>query len=358
MRKLYAIPLWLIALLLVLIGIRAALPYLVEDYVNGKLARMGDYSGRVADVDLAVWRGAYRLHGLRVGKTGGEVPVPLLAAPWVDISMSWRDLWRGKVVAEVAFERPEVHFVDGRGDQDSQSGRGVDWRERLEALVPTRIDVVSVHDGTVVFHNFLSNPPVDVETTNVQATIRNLTNVRDVDGRRVAELEATAAVLGDARLESEARFDPFGRMETFSFALRLLEVDLTAINDLARAYFGIDFESGNGEFVMELEAEDGRLSGYAKPLFQHIRIFSWGRDEQEGNPFRIAWEALAEAVTSLLKNQPADQFATRIEIRGNIDNPDLDIFSAIAGILRNAFGEALKPYFEGVHLQPRPDPGD
>ena len=60
MKRRYSWPLGTIAaLVLVLIAVHIALPYLVRNYLNDKLANMGDYRGEIADVDLALWRGAY-----------------------------------------------------------------------------------------------------------------------------------------------------------------------------------------------------------------------------------------------------------------------------------------------------------
>ena len=50
-------------------------------------------------------------------------------------------------------------------------------------------------------------------------------------------------------------FDPVGRTDDFEFDLLLSEVRLPALNDLAREYAAVDFESGHGELVMELEEE-------------------------------------------------------------------------------------------------------
>lgn len=83
----------LAALLLLLLALHLALPYLVRDYLNGKLADMGDYRGHIADVDLALWRGAYRIDGLSIVKDNGKVPVPFLDAPSIDLSVSWQALW-------------------------------------------------------------------------------------------------------------------------------------------------------------------------------------------------------------------------------------------------------------------------
>lgn len=341
--------------ILLLVVLRLLLPAMIERVVNRQLAQMGDYSGQVADVDVALWRGAYVLHGLRIDKVSGQVPVPMLDAPRIDIALSWRNLLRGAIVARVRFEQPELNFVDGRGGGESLTGAGVDWRQQLEDLVPIRIDEVQLRDGVVVFNNFVSEPPVDLRATAVNADIANLTNVRDAEGGRVADLVATAHLFDSADLEAEASFDPFGRMDEFTLALRVLAIDLTRINDLAQAYANLDFESGNGEFVMELEAADGQLSGYAKPLFQNLSIFSWRSDvrEDDKNPLRLAWEALVEGVTTVLRNPPADQFGTRIQISGRIDDPELGVFGAVIAVLRNAFVQALEPYFEGTALPQR-----
>lgn len=352
MRRLGKGAIALIVIVLILVGVRLALPPVLKNVINDKLATMGAYHGRIADFDLSLWRGAYRLEGLRIQKEG--VPVPLLDAPGVDVLISWRALLHGAVVAEVDFQQPTVHFVDGSDEADSQTGAGVDWRERLDALVPISIDEIRIHGGTVVFHNFVSDPPVDLRATAVEARIDNLTNVRDEAGERVAGLSARGRMFGDASMELDARFDPFGQMDEFDMALRVLGIDLTQLNDLAQAYANLDIESGSGEIVLELEAVDGRLDGYAKPLFHDLKIFSWREDVGKGkNPLRIAWEALAQGVVSIFKNHPADQFATRIPISGSIKDAQTGTWQAVIGVLRNAFVEALTPYFDDIGPRPR-----
>ena len=142
------------------------------------MARMGDYHGHLADVDIHLWRGAYSIDRLRIVKVSGKVPVPLLDAPRTDIALSWRALQpRRACAARSAFSRPVLNFVDGDGKGDSQSGKGVDWRAKLKLLAPIRLDEVAVVDGTVTFRNFVSNPRVDLKMTDVNATATNLTNV-------------------------------------------------------------------------------------------------------------------------------------------------------------------------------------
>lgn len=346
---------WLLVVIVALVALRLALPYLVKDYLNRRMDRMGDYHGQVVAVGLALWRGAYSIDDLRVEKVSGKVPVPLFAAAHTEISLSWRALVHGRLRGKVVFDRASLNFVDGNGGADQQIGKGVDWRVQLQNLMPMQLDELTVHDSTVTFHNFVSQPPVDLKMTDVQGTVLNLSNVDRRQGRRVATMQATARVLGDAPLRTSASFDPLERRGDFKVNLRITGIQLPKLNDLARAYAKLDFAGGSGAFVMQLEARDGQLEGYAKPLMHGVKIFSWKQDvEQEHeNPLRVAWEGLAQAVTSLFKNHKKDQFATRVPISGRIDDKHLGTWDAIIGVLRNAFVKAYTPQLE--HLAPAPE---
>lgn len=341
---------WLLLIIVLLVVIRAALPYMVRHYLNARMDHMGDYHGQIADIDLHVWRGAYTVDGLKIVKVSGKIPVPLLNAPRTEIKLSWRALTHGTVRGKMAFFQPVLNFVDGNGKDDTQSGKGVDWRSKLKLLAPIRLDEVSVINGTVTFNNFVSSPRVDLKMTDVNATASNLTNVEHHDGSRVASLHATAKILGQAPLVTNAEFDPLQHQGDFKVDLRVSNVDLTHANQLARAYSGLDLASGHGDFTMQLEASNGQLTGYAKPLFHDLQIFSWKQDVEQDhkNPFQLAWEAVAQGVVTIFKNHTKDQFATRVPISGRIDDKKLGTFAAIVNVLHNAFVQAYTPQLENL----------
>lgn len=354
MRWRSKLPLWLLLVVLVLIAARIALPYVVRDVLNRKMAHMGDYSGHVADVTLSLWRGAYSLNKLTIHKLGGEVPVPLLDTRRLDISLGWHALLRGAIVGKVTFSHPVVNFVDGAGHSDSQAGTGVNWKRRLESLMPLRLDEVRVVDGTATFRNFISSPRVNLPLTDVNGSLRNLSNARGNAGKRSASLSVHARVLGEAPLVTYAKFDAFAPARNFDFDLKVHNIELKKANDFARAYAYVDVNSGRGQFVMQMKSRDGHINGYAKPLLTHLEIFDWKQDveQEKKNPLQLAWEAVIGGLTNLFKNHAKDQFAMRIPISGTIKNKDTDAFGAIVSILHNTFIAALKPQFE--HLPPAP----
>ena len=351
MKRRYSWPLWFFAgLVVLLVALHIALPYLVRDYLNDKLADMGDYRGEITDVDLALWRGAYKINGLKIVKVDGKVPVPFVDAPTIDLAVSWHSLWYDHaVVAQVQFINPEVNFVDGGANkQNSQTGQGTDWREQLGKLLPITLDEVRINDGKVSFRNFNSKPPVNMNATQVNASIFNLTNVVDTEGKRDARFEGKALLLGHAPLETTATFDPLSNFEDFEFRLRAKGIQLKRMNDFASAYGKFDFNAGHGDVVIEAEANKGQLKGYIKPLLRDVDVFNWQQDveNEKKGLFRSVWEALVGGTETVLKNQNKNQFATRVELSGNVHQKNISAFEAVLQILRNGFVQAFNARYE------------
>lgn len=351
MKRRYSWPLWTLAgIVVLLIAVHIALPYLVRNYLNDKLADMGDYRGQVTDVDLALWRGAYTINGLNIVKIDGKVPVPLVNVPVIDLAVSWKHLWYDHaVVAEVIFVQPELNFVDGGANkQASQTGQGTDWREQMNKLLPFTLNEVRIDDGKITFNNFSTTPKVKLQADKVNASLYNLTNVEDVKGNRDARFEGKALFMGHANMEASATFDPFSNFEDFDFRLRTTGVELKRLNEFSAAYGNFDFNAGHGDLVIEAQATKGQLSGYIKPLLRDVDVFNWKQDVENENKgfFRSIWEALVGGSETVLKNQSENQFATRVELSGSVHKQDISAFQAFLQILRNAFVQAFNARYD------------
>lgn len=330
-------------LVVALVGLRMALPTIVKNYLNEQMAEMGSYQGYVDDVDIALWRGAYALNRFEINKTDQEVPVPFFNADTIDLSVSWGALLKGAIVAEVAFYSPALHFVDGESD-GPQDGSGTDWRVTLQELTAIHIDELQIHNGEIVFHNFQSEPPVNLALSDLQGRFTNLSNADRRDTAIYADFHLDGRLLGDAQASLAGNLDPLGDLQDFIIALRITGIQLTELNDLTEAYGNFDFESGNGDFVMELEAEDGTLTGYARPLLDNVAILDLESDLDQG-VLSTAWEALVAGFGQIFRNHPADRIATEIEISGDLNQQDISTWQAFRALIRNAFGDAFDAQF-------------
>ena len=129
-------------LVLLLVVARASLPSIVKDTVNEKLMALPAYDGQVDDVDLALWRGAYRIEGIRIVKTGSKEPTPFFDGERIDFSIEWRSLLKGSLVSECEMWRPKVNLVQAESEQQSQLGKEVNWADGLERLFPFRFNTI------------------------------------------------------------------------------------------------------------------------------------------------------------------------------------------------------------------------
>ena len=96
---------WGIALVLLLLATllvaQLILPVVVKRVLNSQLEDMGDYTGHVEDVGIALYRGAYQIRDLRIARIADhQQPVPFFRTENIDIAVSWRALWHGYVGAQ------------------------------------------------------------------------------------------------------------------------------------------------------------------------------------------------------------------------------------------------------------------
>jgi hypothetical protein len=335
----------LLAVLLVLA--HALLPFALERYVNRVLDRNESYTGRVEDIDVALWRGAYVIDGVRIDKRGGRVPVPFFRAQRVDLSIEWRALFEGALVGEVHFERPQLNFVSGPAPAQRQGGGGADWRRMVEELSPVKINRAEVHEGTVHFRNFHSDPEVDVYLRDVRLVAANLTNSKDLSDDRVARIRLRARPMDRGRLWARVEADPFAESPDFDLDGAVTGADLTEWNDFLRAYAGIDVQEGSFSVYFELLAHSRRFEGYLKPFVEDLDVLRLEEEADEQGPLASLWEALVGGSAEIVEDQPNDRQATRIPLSGTIEDPRASLWAALGGALRNAFVERLRPQLEG-----------
>lgn len=337
----------LILITLLVIG-RATLPGFVRDYVNRTLDRNQLYSGEIGAVEVHLLRGAYAIRDIRISKTTGNVPVPFFSAKRLDFAIQWDALWHRKLVGRVMMEEPEMNFVDAATEGEQQTGTGAPWLKMIEDLFPFRINRAVVHDGAIHFRAFQTKNPVDIYLSQVEGTVDNLTNIRDETRPLLSTVQATAVAMDHAKFEFKMSLDPFSYRPTFHMAMRLLGLDVTKINDLARAYGKFDFERGWFDLVVEADAKEGQINGYVKPLFRNLRIFSLSEDIKDENVLEVFWQALVGAAAHIFKNHARDQFGTLIPFSGDLSTATTtDILATIGNVLRNAFVRAYLPRLEG-----------
>ncbi|HEX7062179.1 MAG TPA: DUF748 domain-containing protein [Woeseiaceae bacterium] len=329
----------------VLVAARAALPVFAADYVNERIAALGDYRGHVQNIDVALIRGAYQLRGLTIVKRGAEGQEPFLSLPLADISVKWSALFHGELVGEIQMHGPVMRMVQGETARQTQLGEGVDWVAQVQKLFPFRFNRVEVLDGTVTFRAPGIEQNESLTIHDFEALLTNLTNMEERNVGNFAGFEISGRFGKDTPLSAKGRANPLAQQPTFDVNASLENAPLVDVNPWLREFLNVDAEKGVFSLYAELAAADGRFEGYVKPILEDPEIFRM--DEPSDSALQKAWEALVGAVSGILENPEEEQVATRIPFAGELENPDAGLLAAGLSLLRNAFVAAFTHSLEG-----------
>lgn len=332
-----------IGILVVLIVARLCLPYFVTRYVNKVLADIEGYQGSIEDVDISLWRGAYVIHQMKLEKVEGEVPVPFIDIPKMDLSVEWEALLDGAIVGKIRLEYPKLNFVAGPTEEETQTGKETDWTEPIKELMPLQINKFEIVRGKISYLDFHADPKVDVAIDSVNAVAMNLNNAQDNNDRLPSKIRLTGTSVGGGHLDFEAEMNILKPIPDFDADLKFTEVNLPALNDFIKAYGKFDVEQGTFNLYSEMILLDGNFEGYVKPMMIDMKVLDLEEDsEDKDNVFQLIWEGIAELTSKIVENPSEDQVASRVPITGNIGNVETDVWTAIITVLGNAYVEALK----------------
>jgi len=330
------------SVVVLLVIARLILPYVVLHYLNGVLADMKGYRGHIEDVDIALIRGAYKIDSMYLHKVDSAkgTETPFFAVSEVDLSIEWKALFHRSLVGELVFERPMLRFTKEKVEPKQVRNDSSGFKKLLDDFMPLKVNRVEINDGKLAYKDEFSKPKVDVALTHTYAVALNLRNSYDSS----AVLPATLNVYADlyeGKLYLNAKLNPLADVPTFDMNADLKNTNLVKLNDFFEAYAKADVNKGRFGLYTEIAAKDGNFAGYVKPLIQDLDVL--GKEDRHDNILQKMWEGLVGTVGEVFRNQNRDQVATKIQFKGNIKNPDTEVWTAIYNVLENAFIQALQP---------------
>ncbi|MES2629865.1 MAG: DUF748 domain-containing protein, partial [Bacteroidota bacterium] len=321
----------LLSILVILVGLRIALPYIVLKYVNKTLAELKEYYGHVEDIDIALIRGAYVIKDLKLvkieQKNSKNDTVPFFKTPEIDLSVQWNALFKGRIVGEIYVEKPVLNFVKGKHKDEDVRQDTADFKQLIKDLMPLTVNRFEINNGEIHYIDPYSSPQVDVAMTNVEVNATNLSNVEKLKKLLPANIVAS----GDAyegKFKLKVDLDALAKNPTFDLTTDFVGLNMVKINSFLQAYGNFDVKKGDFSVYMEFAAKNGQFGGYIKPILKDLDIVQWNKEE--GNFVQILWETLVATGAEILQNQRKEQLATKIPIHGRFDNPKVEIWKAIS----------------------------
>lgn len=333
--------LWII---IILVALRIALPYVLLHYANKTLAEMNGYYGHVNDIDVSLYRGAYTLDSFYLNKVSEKSAhqTGFMSAQKVDLSLEWKGLINGRLVGKLVFEQPNLRFTKNVVELKDVARDTSDFRQLLEDFMPIEVNRCEIQDGSLWYIDHTRSPNVDLAITHMNGTALNLRNAYSSEEVLPASIDVTGDVY-EGNMVFSMKLNPLAQQPAFDLNTTLEKTNLVKLNDFFKAYGGFDVNKGEFNMYVEAATREGKFAGYVKPIIQGLDVVSWKGQDKNDSFFQKIWESVVGGAGKLLKNQRKDQIATKINFEGTLENLETNIFEVVLIVLQNAFVEALRP---------------
>jgi hypothetical protein len=189
----------------------------------------------------------------------------------------------------------------------------------------------------------LGRMPTDQEVAeDLELSVENLTTrVHLTEGLPVL-LTASATVANGGTMSMFVTVDPFEEGLTFSGRVALLGLRTADLYRFVEPATNLQAPEGSVDMFIDFDCQNGELTGGVKPVLKNVKI----RPDEKGL-FTVLKAWVADTAVKLVSDRVPGRNAvtTVVPIRGTLSGPDIQIWPAVFGVMRNAFVQGLTSGF-------------
>jgi hypothetical protein len=282
-------------------------------------------------------------------RTEGE-RTHVLEAQWDEVVVKARKDG-GTVVSAVKLVQPKIrifHAAASPADERTAADKArtdaaqppevIDLAQLLRKITPLDIDHIDILDGQVAFVDTSRKERPELWMHELHLSVENLpTRVRLTEGRPIL-LTASAVLARSGQVSIFITADPFEKGLTFSGRAAVVGLQTAELYRFIEPATNMQAARGTVDIFVEFDCRNGELTGGIKPVLKDIEIRP---DDKKVFTVLKAW--VTDVAIKLFSDRVPDRkaVATVIPIKGTLTGPDVQLWPAIFGVMRNAFVEAL-----------------
>jgi len=339
----------LLILVALLVVIRVLIDPIATHYTRKELDSAEGMRGDFQRVHVTIFPPGYEIRRLNVVEhPGGDWKHPLLFAERIKATVSLHALVRGRLSAKIRIDEPKI-VLTKREEKAKQAAkqRLPDVKAALEKILPGRIERIEVRDGEFLYRDLSAPRHPEIWLHRIELATENLTTRAPLAGGRPATVSASAKLGRSGDLTFFASANPFAPKLDFAGNVELRGWKVAELYDLEQPATKLQTPEGTLDLFAEFKAHGGEISGGVKPVLKNVKV----RPTEDGFGNKIkAW--LADEGLHLFSDRVPGRnaVATVVPIKGRIDQPDIQLWPTILGVVRNAFVEGISSGF--THLPP------
>jgi len=209
-----------------------------------------------------------------------------------------------------------------------------------------RADQMSLAGCTLGMVNEAAKKPYRVFLAETDLRMSNFSNQFS---QGTAQVRLKAKFMGSGITTASADFRPKKGGSDLDLYIKMEETQLTAMNDVLRAYGDFDVSAGVFSLVTEIHVKDKTVSGYIKPFFRDMNVYNRRKDNERGISHQM-YEILIGGAAKILENRSHQEVATKINITGPVEKPETSTLQIVVELIKNAFFKAILPSFEKAKI--------
>lgn len=338
MKKRYIV---LIIIVILLIGLRLALPTIAENYINNKLDEVEGYDASIDDVSMQLYRGAFQIKGFRASDAASkDTSLALFKLPLLDLNISWGALINGEYEGEIYIDSPVLNISKVKDDKTAEPPDDEEsFIESFKKMNPIHLNKLEVENATISYRNPHSDPQINLSMKNIHVLVTDVSNVHDPDTALPTSIEIQGNAMGEGSVNINSQLNMLTEIPNFDLSVKIENVEMTEFNRLSKAHISLPIEAGKLFFYSEGVGKGGNIDGYVKPAMVNLTVTSDSTDSSRKFTTKV-YNSAVQGTTNLMEDGDKNQVATRIKISGSFANAETQTFDAVLNIFRNAFIEA------------------
>ena len=327
--------------------IRVVLDPIAAHFAHKQLNESEAVSGDFQSVHVTVLPPGCEIRRLKIIEAqGGDWRHPLFYAEHARVTLDWRRLLHAELSARLRFDGPKMVVT-----AEVWQLKMPDIDAALKKLMPTRVARVEVREGELLYRDVAASRHLEIWLHDIELAAENLATREKLARGRPATVSARATLGKSGTVTFFASADLFAAKPEFSGNLTLHGWKVAELYELVEPATKLQTPKGTLDLFVEFKARDGAISGGVKPVLKNVEVRP--TEEGFGNQLK-AW--VADKGLRLFSDRVPGRnaVATVIPIQGRLDQPDVQIWPTILGVLRNAFVEGISAGF--AHLPPPASP--
>lgn len=328
--------------LLVIVGLVVlwfALESGIRWYINKEIDESEQMSGSVGKVSINPLEGVYTVGDIDLSYTSDATDIPTIKIRSAFLNLNWETLLSGVLSGNMRIIKPDFRMIQKSPLEKEEPPQGPPLAKTFKSFIPIQVDLIRITDGELRMRDETQPVPLEIDVTEINGDIRNLTNTQNLSEDLFASANITGTVLGSGKLSMKMKLAPAAEDLYFTLIGDIKGIRLLKLNNFLSDLAGITFEGGTLNVDMNLDAENGFIRGFVKTVYQNVKFSD---PENEGGILERLKEGITDLVGEIIENED-EKIVTRIPVNMKVQGTKPDVLFTVMLVLQQALVDAIIP---------------